>query len=391
MGHYALCQTPGSVRRWAVGLLAVAALCATASAQDTERPPQYQHEDILIEGAWADEPKLESVSVKKALDYLEKGATAWSRGQGCIACHTTGEYLRMRPLLSESLGKPSEELRDLFVSQLAKLEWKGKGPAGAKALKKRVTSTQVAYVAMGLAEWDAQITGRLSDETSRALTLMFSAQAEDGSWANGECWPPFESSDYQAATVAAMAMATAPGWLENVQKKEHKSGLAKTRQYLRKTPPPHVYGEVLLLWASTRWPELLQDTRRQEILKKLFALQQEDGGWSIRRFARPEQWGDGLLAEKLRAEREFQSPPSDGHMTGLAVIVALDAGVSRDDKRIQKALKWLEKNQRVSGRWWTRSMYGDGFHFITFSATLNALVALDKSGKWKRLQSPSSH
>ena len=67
-------------------------------------------------------------------------------------------------------------------------------------------------------------------------------------------------------------------------------------------------------------------------------------------------------------------------MTGLAVIVALDAGVSSDDKRIQKALKWLEKNQRVSGRWWTRSLYKDGFHFITYSGTLYAMVALDKSG-----------
>ena len=389
MGHYALGQTPGSVLRWAVGLLVVAGLCATASAEDTQRPPQYKHEDIVIEGAWADEPKLESVSVKKGLDYLEKGATAWSRSEGCIACHTSGEYLRMRPLLSKSLGKPSEELRDLFVSQLSKLEWKRKG-GGDKALQKRVTSTKVAYVAMGLAEWDARITGRISNETSRAFTLLFAAQTEDGSWSNGDCWPPFETSDYQATTVAAMAMATAPGWLKSEQKKEYQAGLDKMREYLRKTPPPHVYGEVLLLWASTRWPELLQEAKKPRILKKQFDLQQEDGGWALRRFARPEQWGDGSLAEKLRGERDFKSPPSDGHMTGFAVIVALDAGVSSDDKRIQKALKWIEKTQRVSGRWWSRSMYGDGMHFITFSATLNALVALDKSGRLKQLQSPSS-
>jgi hypothetical protein len=41
--------------------------------------------------------------------------------------------------------------------------------------------------------------------------------------------------------------------------------------------------------------------------------QQADGGWSIRTFASPEAWGSGNRAEKLRGEREFGRPASDGH------------------------------------------------------------------------------
>jgi squalene-hopene/tetraprenyl-beta-curcumene cyclase len=154
----------------------------------------------------------------------------------------------------------------------------------------------------------------------------------------------------------------------------------RSQYKLSDTPPPHDYGKTLLLWASTRWPQLLDESRSSKIVDHILGLQQEDGGWSIHRFAKPEEWGDGLRAEKLRSEPDFESAPSDGHMTGLAVITLLDAGVPAEDPQIQKGVEWLKKNQRESGRWWTRSLNTDSFHFITFSSTLYALVSLDKSG-----------
>ena len=50
-------------------------------------------------------------------------------------------------------------------------------------------------------------------------------------------------------------------------------------------------------------------------------------GWSIRSFAQPEEWGRGNRAERLRAEVDFGDPASDGHQTGLAVVVLSSAGV----------------------------------------------------------------
>ena len=104
--------------------------------------------------------------------------------------------------------------------------------------------------------------------------------------------------------------------------------------------------------------------------------QQDDGGWSIRRFASPETWGSGNRAKKLRAELEFGSPPSDGHMTGLATVVLREAGVPADDPQIQKAVRWLKANQRESGRWWTRSLNTDKHHLITYSGTAYPMLAL---------------
>lgn len=106
--------------------------------------------------------------------------------------------------------------------------------------------------------------------------------------------------------------------------------------------------------------------------------QREDGGWSIRTFAAPEARGNGNRAENLRSEAEFGNPASDGHQTGLAVLVLRDAGVPADEPRIKKAVEWLLTSQRASGRWWTRSLNRDRQHYITFSGTAYALLALAK-------------
>lgn len=108
----------------------------------------------------------------------------------------------------------------------------------------------------------------------------------------------------------------------------------------------------------------------------IFKHQRADGGWSIRAFALPEQWGSGNRAEKLRSELEFADPPSDGHMTGLAIVALREAGLRAGDERIQRGLSWLLNNQRVSGRWWTRSLNTNNWNFISYSGTVYPLLAL---------------
>jgi squalene-hopene/tetraprenyl-beta-curcumene cyclase len=94
-------------------------------------------------------------------------------------------------------------------------------------------------------------------------------------------------------------------------------------------------------------------------------------------------------AEKLRAEAEFKDPPSDGHQTGLAILVLREAGVPSTDPRIQRGVKWLKENQRASGRWWTRSLNTDAFHYISYSGTAFPLLALARCGELpKHAESP---
>lgn len=335
--------------------------------------PQYLAEEINIPAASADEPLLTKFSLKKAGDYLENGAIAWTRKRKCVSCHTTGAYMQVRPLLSEVLGKPSLEVRNLLLEELKNFE-----TMEANETREGANPAQVIYIAAGLAEWDRQITGKLSPPTKQALNLMLSLQEDNGTWGSETTWPPLESSEFQEATVAAMAVTTAPGWLENLKDEDLRQGVTRLRSYLRETTPPHDYGRVVLLWAATRMPDLLQKSRKKKIVRMIKKHQRKDGGWSIRSFATPEEWGEGNRAEKLREELDFKNPPSDGHMTGLALLVLRAAGVSKEKKFIQRGVEWLKANQRESGRWWTRSLNTDKRHYITYTGTAYPLLALMK-------------
>jgi squalene-hopene/tetraprenyl-beta-curcumene cyclase len=113
--------------------------------------------------------------------------------------------------------------------------------------------------------------------------------------------------------------------------------------------------------------------------------QHADGSWAIRDFASPEEWGGGNRAEKLRAEPDLDTPAGDGHMTGLAIIVLRESGHAAEVPEITRAVNWLKSHQQQSGRWWTRSLNTDSWHFITYSGTAYPLRALQLCGEVRRL------
>jgi squalene-hopene/tetraprenyl-beta-curcumene cyclase len=341
------------------------------AADEPAAKPQYEADGINVPQATADEPKRPEISVRLAAEYLEHGTIAWNQKRSCVTCHTNGIYMTVRPALTPYLGRPRDDAREFFVKVL-----KDKAATEREKLLRSTLPAQVIYTAAGLAEWDAHVTKQLSPETDQALRLMFDIQLESGTWGTLDCWPPYESDAYHEATVAAMAAATAPGWLANLKDEKVLAAVDRLKKYLRTQSPPHDYGRTLLLWASTRVPDLIDSKQKSELIEMLAKHQRPDGGWSIRTFAAPEAWGNGGRAKKLQAEPEFTDPPSDGHQTGLAIVVLRAAGVDAKDERVQRGVKWLLANQRASGRWWTRSLNTDTYHFITYSGTAFPLMAL---------------
>ncbi|MDE2943413.1 MAG: hypothetical protein OXT63_04275 [Gemmatimonadota bacterium] len=369
----------------ALGLsVGISLLGSELRAQDwgDHRAYQYQFGEISIPPASADEPVAETLSLERALAYLEDGARAWANNRGCVSCHTTGWYGILRPQLAESLGRPDASFRAFLEARL-----QDRLATDPEELQQDVNPAEVVHLAASLASWDAHVDGRLSPETGQALELMFSLQRDDGAWHSPDTWPPFESDAYQLATVAAMGVGLAPGWLEQATSPELQGQIASLWEYLRGVPPPHDYARVALLWADTYLPGVIDSDARQDIVRTILDRQRPDGGWSIRSFAQPEEWGRGNRAERLRAEADFGDPASDGHQTGLAVVVLTVAGVAPSHPAVQRGVEWLQRNQRESGRWWTKSLNTETWHFITYTGTLYPVMALAVTNS---LASPSS-
>jgi len=346
-----------------------------ATAQTAWQVPflyQYHQGDVTYLRPSAAEARI-PFNLKLAVDYMEQGAAAWTNDWKCVACHTNGSYMVVRPLLTQQLGQPNEKLREFFVGTLN--EELATDPAD---MRPELDSTQAVYVAAGLAIWDAHVTHRLSRETSEALAMMFKLQRADGDWTiSDDNNPPLESNRYQLATVAARAIGNAPGWLAQQRGTALQAKIDLLESYLREQRKLQGdYDRTDLLWAATELPGLLDAKQMEQLTTMVFSHQHSDGGWSIRNFATPEEWGKGNRAAKLRAEPELADPASDGHMTGLAIIALRKAGVPASDPRIQRGIQWLLANQRASGRWYTRSLNRDGWQFITYSGTAYPLLAL---------------
>jgi squalene-hopene/tetraprenyl-beta-curcumene cyclase len=224
----------------------------------------------------------------------------------------------------------------------------------------------VVATAVTLAFNDAQTTGRLHPLTRQALDRMWTLQKPDGGWNWLKCgWPPYEHDDYFGAVFAAIGVGFAPeGYAQTPQPQP---GLAKLRRYLKGNPPPDLHHQTMLLWASTKLDGLMSPEQKQATIKKLLSLQHPDGGWCL-----------PSLGEWKRRDDKPNDPaaPSDGYATGLVIYVLRQTGIPAKDAQLQRGLAWLSANQRVSGRWFTRSLNNDRFHYITHAGTGFALMAL---------------
>lgn len=373
---------PFMTDRILVLLIVSAAFGARAETPPAKPKPafQYQSEGISVPAAHADEPRVETFgpdSVRAARKYLEDGALAWVREKSCVNCHTTGPYLSERPALSRFLGAPNPEVLADFVESIPE------GPAkeGEKNGHRYVQGSWTAiWCALGLAEWDRHVKGTISKDTDEALRQMMSRQSPDGSFVSyGEVEIPHITTNFELSLQAARALAAAPEWVAALEPGETRDRIAKLKEWLRSAPPKNDFDRVLRLQLAHYFPDLVTAAEKEGALALLSSKQHGDGGWSTRDFSAVEDWhfemSDTVL-KLIASLPDAADPGSDAYMTALSVVLMRQSGVPASDERIQKALAWLKREQRVSGRWWMHSLYRGNYHYITYIATAQALKAL---------------
>ena len=308
------------------------------------------------------------MSPAKAAAWLDAVAVQWTRRRQCVTCHTNLPYLWARPSLKAFESRAEGEVRG-FLERTAETWERDKPPR--KYSVDGGWDAQVVATAVTLAVHDSRTTGRLHPLTRKALDKMWALQRPDGSWNWPKCeWPPMEHDDYFGATYVALGVGSAPGGYATSE--AAKAGVEKLRRYLKARQAPDLHHKLMLAWASVKLDGLMAPAEREAVLRELVALRKPDGGWCL-----PSLGGWG------RHDGSDNAPdaPSDGYATGLALIVLRAAGVASDDERVKRGVDWLKANQRESGRWFTRSLSDDDYHFLTHVGTAYAVMALDACGE----------
>jgi squalene-hopene/tetraprenyl-beta-curcumene cyclase len=337
------------------------------------------------------------------LDQRESWWTGWSgaardHGTFCVSCHTSVAYAISRPGLRSALAEqgPSTNERKLLDNVIKRVRlWKDVEPFytdhGYKAEESR--GTEAVLNALILAAHDAQ-SGQLTDDTRTAFDNMWVLQDKTGDKKGAWSWlqfdlEPWEANDsqYYGAALAAVAVGTAP---ENYRlTPEIQTNLKFLREYLdREYLNQSTINRVVLLWASTKLPGLLEPDQQHSIVDEVLSKQQYDGGWELSSLAYPPT-GLGLsklLRTWIREDGTSQKRESDGYATGLIVLVLQQAGLDRKSPPLTRGTSWLMANQNAADGSWPsyslnkrRNPSSDAGRFMSDAATAYAVLALTEN------------
>ena len=333
-----------------------------------------------------------SWSDKAAAAYLD-GRMAWwmtwptaarDHETFCVSCHTAAPYAMGRPALRAALEEtgPSPTERRFLDNVTKRVRmWKEVEPFypdAKRGVPKTAESrgTESIFNALILARYDAP-TGRLSPETRLALDNMWAEQLKTGDAKGAWSWLQFHNapwegdSQYYGATLAAIAVGSAPGYRSAP---EIQDGLKLLQDYLlREQASQFLIDRVMLLWASGKLPGLLTAELRKSIIDAALSKQQTDGGFSL----------SSLVGAWKRKDNTPLETKSDGYATGIVMLALQQAGVPRDQPELKRGLAWLMRNQeKADGRWLAyslnkeRDLSTDIGRFMSDAATAYAVLAL---------------
>ncbi|HEY2152289.1 MAG TPA: hypothetical protein VGH34_15880 [Vicinamibacterales bacterium] len=333
-----------------------------------------------------------------AAAYLDGRQAWWMTWSGaardhdtqCVSCHTALPYALARPALRGPLGEhdasPTERRMLEDVTKRVRM-WKEVEPFYPDQLRglpktSESRGTEAILNAVILATRDAHA-GAMSADGRQAFENLWPLQFKTGERAGGWAWLDFHNEPWEAPgsqyfgnAAAAIAIGSAPG------------GYASTPAIAERVKPLAAFlrggadkatllNRAMILWASTKIPDVLTTELRQQIISDLTGKQQTDGGWATA----------SLVADWKRNDSTPQNADTDGYATGLATFALEQAGVAFSDPVVARGRTWLVAHQNHATGQWTavsvnkqRDPASDIGKFMSDAATAYAVLALTDPG-----------
>ena len=344
---------------------------------------------------------------KAAAAYLDRRMEWWISWDNsardhdtfCVSCHTAVPYALARPALRSTLSEqapPAPERRLMEDVRRRVRLWDETGPfysdqyvGPGKTAESR--GSEAVLSALMLA-WDDARTGRLSADTPAAFQHMWAEQHTSGDLHGAWSWLDFDlapwedaNAPYYGAALAALAVGVAP---DNYQSRpEIQDHLQRLRDYLvREYPVQSLHHRVILLWATTVLPGLMDAPQRQSLVSDILRAQNTDGGWSL----------TTLTERPNKRSLAVRNQASDGYATAVTTLVLQQSGTPEAATATQRGRAWLMRNQQGHGGVWVhgperfwitsslnkwRAPWTNVGRFMSDAATAYAVLALTEQPK----------
>lgn len=310
---------------------------------------------FLLAPVWAADwnPRLAAQYLDARQKEWFEWPTANANAKPCISCHTGMTYLLARPALRRALGEeaPTTYETGLLASLRNRVD-KREPPAGPGL------GVETVFAARFLGSRDA-------------LDRLWALQIKEGVGKGAWNWfslelDPWEMPDsrFYGAAVAAMALPAA-----EQARPEARELVAYLRREQAAQP---LHNRLMLLWASTRFADILPAPERRAIIEQAWKAQQPDGSWTNEAM--------GPFAAHAAAPA---APGSNAYMTAFATYVLQQTAGDSGNAKLARALAWLRTHQDAeSGSWQAVSMnkeFPKGSQqakFMSDAATAFAALAL---------------
>lgn len=300
-----------------------------------------------------------------------KAALEWQTHHDCVTCHTNGLFL-IAGAHSRRLQEPYQQSRAFASTYLDRYLKDGRAPVAQHGSVEGIVATS-AFLAIG----EARARDEVSPKTLEALRHSISRMSEQGhfeKWLRCD-WPPYEVDHHFGVSLLLVALGTTPQEFQAEPKVAE--GIQRMRTWLENHAPTNAHQAGMCLWADSTGGIELTDAQRMDYITRCRILQREDGGWSV--------FGIGKWA---RPDGTPQLKVSEAYATAFMVFILRQAGVPAHDETIKRGLAWLRSNQRISGRWFSRSPRRDRRHYLSNAATNFALLAFESCLPAQEAQQP---
>ncbi len=334
----------------------------------------------------------QDAQLDRARSFLSIRSHAWMtrdnhrRAGECVSCHTTFPFM-LTSIVGGVSDPKTTQVRAGIRAHIEKRvsAWgapkEGTRPWYGGDRAEGSSDTESVLNAVALAYSDLAAGGPPSAASRRALEIMFKRQNPDGTWSPlNYGMQPWESAEsrYWITAMAAVGMASVPGGLDEFPARH---GRDQVRKALKRdlTPASNLHDRMMAIWADAKIGDVLSPAERVRSIEAIFAVQDSDGGFSLDRLT---SWKKAPDLDQKKTSREGKS---DAYSTGLVVYAMLEAGVSKKDARLQKAIAWLRSQQRADGSWPSDPMGSRqpfNLNIVRDAGSAYAMLALNAAGEW---------